>query len=125
MEYDLTLKNFLKNDENLNRIELKLSLVYVKCKLEKCYSSGNNLKTFTHEYYEECKEKCMKNLTKLNLLKKFVYQDFNNFYYSKFLECGKMEEEDKYIQCKESNKNLMKKNIDDIKNLLLNYKFNN
>lgn len=129
MEYDLILKHFLKNDNNLNKIEAKLSLDYLYCKLENCYSknpfkAGGKVKSkITHEDYEDCKNQCIVHLNRLNLMKNFVYQDFTKFYYEKFLTCSQEEEEEKYTRCITDTKKLMAKNVEEIKTLLLNYKY--
>ena len=120
MENDLILKNFLKNDNHLNRIESKLSLDYIKCKLDKCYS----MPRYTHENYESCKEECLNNLTKFKVMKDLIYKDFTEFYYQKFLECANDLDETKYRKCKQDTLLMQTKNIEEIKRIILNYKFN-
>jgi hypothetical protein len=121
MENDLILKHFLNKDQKLNKIEMKLSLEYLKCKIDKCYPKDKS--TFIHEDYEECKLNCMKNLSKLKLMKEFIYKDFTQTYYGKFLDCSKEIEDSKYNTCLDNSKKMMTKNIEEIKKFLLNYKF--
>lgn len=121
MENDLILKHFLNKDQKLNKIEMKLNLEYLKCKIHKCYPKEKS--NFTHEDYEDCKLNCMKNLNKLKLMKEFIYKDFTETYYSKFLDCSKEIEETKYNTCLDTSKKMMAKNIEDIKSFLLNYKY--
>jgi hypothetical protein len=124
MENDLILKCFLINDNTLNKIEMKLALDFLKCKLDNCYSNKrDNIRRITHEDYEECKENCIQKLNKFNMLKVFLYQDFNKFYYEKFLACANELDEKKYSSCIDNSKKLMKKNVDDIKKIILNYKY--
>ena len=132
MEYDLELLSFFTNDNELNKIEMKLSLGYLRCKIDSCYSvkklindNNNATKRITHEDYESCKEKCLNEskLNKLNMMKGFLYGDFNKFYYEKFLSCAYESEEKKYNQCLEQTKNMMKKNVEDVKRTILNFKF--
>jgi hypothetical protein len=115
MEYDIILKNFLSNDENVLKKEFEYSLEFLKCKIDKCYGKG-----FKIEGFENCKEECMNKLTKFNLLRQFAYQDFSKFYYNRFFSC--VEQDDKmYNKCIADTKKLMEKNIDDVKKLILNY----
>jgi hypothetical protein len=120
MENDLILKNFLKNDNKINKIETKLLLEYHKCKLEKCYNK--NLTKYTHEDYETCKDECMGKINKFKMTKNFLYKDFTEFYYEKFLSCSSEYDENKYIKCKDELKLLQKKNIEEIKKIILNLK---
>ena len=133
MEYDLELLNFFTNDNTLNKIEMKLSIEYLRCKIDHCYSIKKNLKQqeqspitrITHEDFETCKEKCLNSskLNKLNMMKGFLYGDFTKFYYEKFLSCANESEEKKVNLCIEETKKQMKKNVDDVKKTMLNYKF--
>ena len=122
MEYDIILKHYLANDNKILKIESKLSLDFVKCKIENCYSN-KHINKITHQDYEECKSACMRELDKFNNLRNFVYEDFTTFYYGKFLECGNKQKDDLYIKCLDNNKSLMKKNIEDIKSLIDKFKF--
>ena len=122
MENDLFLKHFLINDTSLNKIELKLSLDYLKCKVDNCYSKNEKNK-ITHEDFEDCKDNCMNNLNKFQMMKEIMYQDLNKFYYERFLICSNDLEEEKYNKCIDEDKKLMSKDVEKIKNILLNYKF--
>jgi hypothetical protein len=117
MEYDITLKHILTNDNNIVKKEVKYSLDYIQCKLVTCYTG----KKYTHLEYEACKEKCMEKLHKFNLLKDILYQDFTKFYYNRFLECSKISTSDGFDNCIEESKKMMKKNIEDIRKIILNY----
>ena len=115
MENDITLKYILSNDENIIKKEFEYSLDFIKCKKEKCYH-----KNYSTEKFEICKEECMNKLNKFNLLRQFIYQDYTKYYYNKFLDCV-YTDEDKYSKCINETKILMKKNIEDIKKLILDY----
>jgi hypothetical protein len=115
MEYDIIFKNFLSNDENIIKKEFEYSIDFLKCKIEKCYGKG-----FKTESFENCKEDCMNRMTKFNLLREFLYQDFSKFYYNKFFSCVQSDE-DNYNKCIADTKQLMERNIIDIKKLILNY----
>lgn len=137
MEYDLKLKHFFKNDDKLNKIQAELTLEYLNCKIEKCYSSVGtlvnnrekekelNINKITHEDYENCKSDCKKNLNKLSLMKKITYKDFTMFYYGKFLSCSDEMDDTAYFKCIENSKKMMSESIEDIKKLLLNYNYKN
>lgn len=116
------LKHFLAKDNSMLKIEAKLSLEFLKCKIENCYSS-KNIDKITHEEYEECKGACLRELDKFNNLRKFIYEDFTNFYYKKFLECSNEKDEKLYRSCCDNNKILMKKNIEEIKGLIQKFNF--
>jgi hypothetical protein len=122
MEYDIILKHYLSKDNSILKIESKLNLDYLKCKIENCYSN-EFIKKITHEDYEECKEICGIELKKFSSLRNFVYEDFNTFYYKKFLECSKEKSEENYGKCLESNKKNMSKSIDDIKDIIKKFDF--
>lgn len=122
MEYDIILKNYLAKDNSILKIESKLSLDFLKCKIENCYSN-NQISKITHQDYEECKRACLRELDKFNKLRNFVYEDFTNFYYKKLLECSDEKKDDLYNSCLEKNKQLMNKNIEDIKILINKFSF--
>jgi hypothetical protein len=117
MEYDITLKHILANDNFIMKKEVDYSLQYLQCKVTQCYK-GNK---YTHIEFEECKEKCMEKLNKFNLLKELLYQDYTKFYYNKFLSCVGNQH---YENCTDEAKKDMKRNIDDIKKIVINYNFN-
>jgi hypothetical protein len=119
MEYDITLKSLLSDDNLVLKREVEFSLEYIQCKLTQCYTG----KKYTHFEYEQCKEKCMEKLNKFNLLREILYQDFTKFYYNRFLECSKISEIDKFENCIAENKSAMKRNVEDIKKIVLNYNF--
>lgn len=122
MEFDIILKNYLSKDNSILKIESKLSLDFLKCKIENCYSNNQNTK-ITHQDYEECKRACIRELEKFNKLRNFIYDDFTNFYYKKFLECSNERQDNLYNTCLEKNKQLMNKNIEDIKGLIQKFSF--
>lgn len=117
MEYDIILKNFLAKDNSVLMTESKLSLDFLKCKIENCYSN-NHITKITHQDYEECKRACLRELEKFNNLRTYIYEDFTNFYYKKFLDCSNHEKNELYNDCLDNNKRLMAKNIEDIKKLI-------
>jgi hypothetical protein len=119
MEYDITLKHMLANDNNIVKKEVQYSLEYLQCKITQCYKGVK----YTHLEFEDCKEKCMDKFNKFNLLREILYQDFTKFYYSKFLECSNIMETSKYEVCVEDTKKLMKKNVEDIRKVVNNYNF--
>jgi hypothetical protein len=126
MEYDLSLKHFFVNDDRLHKIEMKFALEYLKCKVEKCYTPplSNDIERVTHEEFEFCLEKCMEKSNQFNLMKMILYEDFTKFYYNKFISCANENvEEGSYYKCIEDSKLLMKKNVEDIKKIILNYQF--
>jgi hypothetical protein len=129
MEYDIILREFLYSDNEVMKLEAKLSLEFLKCKINECFkrnksiSDKNEENMLTHEKFEDCKNKCSKSLTKLKLIRTFLYQDFNETYYQRFLECGKLEDEKSFNKCIKDNKELMKKNIEEIKSIVLKYKY--
>ncbi len=122
MEYDLILKHFLTNDNRVNKIEAKLSIDFLKCKIDNCHSKGIK-KIYTHEDYEECKELCLDNLNKFSLMKQTLYRDFSKFYYEKFLLCSNEIEDINFNKCIQDTKFLMNKNVEDIKKIVLNFEF--
>ncbi len=122
MENDIILKNYLANDNSTLKIESKLSLDFLKCKIENCYSNKHITK-ITHQDYEECKRACLREMDKFIKLKKFVYEDFTNFYYKKYLECSNEKKDDNYNTCLEKNKQLMSQNIEEIKALINKFSF--
>lgn len=123
MEYDLNLRSFLINDNNILRLETKFMLDFLKCKLDKCYTNNNNKTKYTHEDFENCKETCYEKLNKLNLIRETIYKDFTEFYYNKFFECSKIIDENEFQICNDTNKKLMVKNIEEIKRLILTYNY--
>jgi hypothetical protein len=120
MEYDIILKNYLRKDNSILKIESKLKLDFLKCKYENCYSN-DLIKNITNEDYEECKGICESELRKLSNLRNFIYEDFSNFYYKKFLKCSNEKIDDLYVKCLENNKKEMAKNIEDIKEIIKNF----
>jgi hypothetical protein len=62
-------------------------------------------------------------LNKFNMMKGFLYGDFTKFYYEKFLTCANEIEEKKLNLCIEETKKQMKKNVEDVKKTIINYKF--
>jgi len=122
MEYDILLKNYLAKDNSILKLESKLSLDFLKCKYENCYSN-NVITKITHQDYEECKRACLRELEKFNNLRKFIYKDFTKFYYKKFLECSNEIKDENFNACIEKNKILMSKNIEDIKGLIKKFNF--
>ncbi len=123
MEYDILLKNYLAKDNNILKIESKLSLDFLKCKIENCYSN-KEINKITHQDYEECKRACLRESEKFNKLRVFIYEDFTRFYYKNFLECYNQKSDDKYYSCIEKNRSSMNKNIQDIKGMMNKFKFN-
>ena len=122
MEFDIILKDYLGKDNSIKKIESKLSLDFLKCKYENCYSS-EAIKSITHEEFEECKEICGSELTKFSSLRNYIYEDFSTFYYKKFIECSVEKSDDVYSKCLENNKKNMAKSIEDIKELIKKFDF--
>lgn len=124
MEYDINLKHFLVHDNEVVKKEAKLSLDFLKCKIENCYSnSRNNITKITHEDFEDCKEKCVEKFQKFNLMREYLYMDYSNFYYQKYLNCSTEFEDEKYNKCLNDNQKLMRDNIEQIKKIVLNYNY--
>ena len=122
MEYDIILKNYLSKDNSILKVESKLSLEFLKCKIENCYSN-NQITKITHQDYEECKRACIREFDKFYKLRNFIYEDFTNFYYKKFLECSTEKQDNTYNSCLEQNKLLMNKSIEDIKGLIKKFNY--
>lgn len=122
MEYDIILKNYLSKDNSILKTQSKLSLDFLKCKYENCYSN-EAIKSITHEDFEECKEICRSELNKFSALRNFIYEDFSTFYYKKFIECSNEKSDDIYVKCLDNNKKNMAKSIEDVKELIKKFDF--
>ena len=116
VEYDTILKHFLSYDNVILGIQNKFLLEYLNCKIKTCYDNSSN----THLNYEKCKRKCGEKMIFFEEFKRIIYHDFNAFYFKKFSECNKQEEEKNYNLCIESTKKLMESNIFEIKKLFNN-----
>lgn len=119
MEYEVELRNFILNDPSVLKIQSKLSLNYLDCKIKQCYNKNETL--HTHEAYEQCKIDCISDLKSFNKFKFELNLEYNKFYYNKFCLCSKIESNDEFDECIKTNKASMKVDLEKIKSLIIDY----